>query len=260
MMAETAAVLAMTTAAYLWTGAPNAAERRLTRHLPTPATASQREANSGDTTPATKTKVSDQRETMLRWAAVAGVAVGCMVVLGVLFGGVVAIILGALLHRSFERLERAEQRARRARLIADLPIAVDLLAACLRGGTPWNAAVDAVAEAVGGPLGEELQALGVRIGLGVDPEEAWLDLARDPILAPLARTAARAADSGAAPAAALSRLARDQRRTAHAAATARARATGVRALLPLGLCFLPAFVCIGIVPAVAGLAAPLTFP
>ncbi|MCW2792983.1 MAG: type secretion system protein, partial [Nocardioides sp.] len=33
----------------------------------------------------------------------------------------------------------------------------------------------------------------------------------------------------------------------------RARAVGVKAALPLGLCLLPAFVLIGIVPLVAGL-------
>jgi pilus assembly protein TadC len=35
----------------------------------------------------------------------------------------------------------------------------------------------------------------------------------------------------------------------------RAHRVGAIALLPLGLCYLPAFICLGIVPMVAGLAA-----
>ncbi|WP_235959423.1 type II secretion system F family protein [Actinomadura macrotermitis] len=154
----------------------------------------------------------------------------------------------------------AETRRRRARLVADLPVGVDLLAACLRGGTPWSEAVEAVAEAVGGPLGEDLHGVAVRIRLGVDPAVAWLALADEPMLAPLARTAVRATRSGAALAPTLARLARDQRRTAGAAAAARARAAGIRALVPLGLCFLPAFVLLGVVPAIAGMASTFLTP
>ncbi|WP_083983413.1 type II secretion system F family protein [Actinomadura hibisca] len=180
--------------------------------------------------------------------------------LGGLTGAVAGLGLAAFVHHSFNRLGHADLRRRHARLIADLPVAVDLLAACMRGGTPWSEAVDAVAEAVGGPLGEELRGVAVQIRLGVDPATAWLALADDPPLAPLARTAVRAAQTGAAPAPTLSRLAQDQRRTAGLAATARAHAAGIKAMAPLGLCFLPAFVLIGIVPAIAGFAATITLP
>ncbi|WP_245666250.1 type II secretion system F family protein [Actinomadura latina] len=161
---------------------------------------------------------------------------------------------------SFGRVGSAERRRRRGRLIADLPVAVDLLAACLRGGAPWHDAVAAVAEAVGGPLGDELRAVSVQIRLGADPAEAWLALTSEPMLAPLARTAVRAESTGAALAPSLSRLARDQRRVARTAAAARARAAGIRALAPLGLCFLPAFVLLGVVPAIAGIAATILLP
>jgi pilus assembly protein TadC len=158
------------------------------------------------------------------------------------------------------RLEPRQVRERRARLIADIPIAVDLLAACLRGGTPWGAAVEAVAAALGGPLGEELHGVAAQVRLGADPTAAWLALTREPALSELARTVARAANSGSSLAPALARLAQDQRRSARAAASARARAAGIRAVAPLGLCFLPAFVLLGIVPAVAGIAATVLLP
>ncbi|MFI0449123.1 type II secretion system F family protein [Actinomadura sp. 6N118] len=113
---------------------------------------------------------------------------------------------------------------------------------------------------VGGPLGEELQSVVVQIRLGVDPAVAWLALAKEPALAPLARTAVRAAGSGTALAPSLARLASDQRRVARTAAAARARAAGVRAVAPLGLCFLPAFMLLGVVPAIAGIASTILLP
>jgi pilus assembly protein TadC len=181
-------------------------------------------------------------------------------VIGGMTGAVAGVLVAVAVSRSFHRLGQAERRRRDARRIADLPIAVDLLAACLRGGTPWSQAVEAVAEAVGGPLGEDLHKVAVQIRLGADPSVAWLALAEEPTLAPLARTAVRAVQSGAPPAVPLARLARDQRRTARSAAAARARTAGIKALLPLGACFLPAFVLLGIIPAIAGIASTLLVP
>ncbi|WP_233525806.1 type II secretion system F family protein [Actinomadura spongiicola] len=183
-----------------------------------------------------------------------------MATLGGLLGIATGVLAAVGVWVSFGRLGGAERRRRRARLVADLPVAVDLLAACLRGGAPWNEAVDAVADAVGGPLGDELNAVSVQIRLGADPADAWRALAKEPALAPLARTAGRTASTGASLAPSLSRLARDQRRVARTAAAARARAAGIRALAPLGLCFLPAFVLLGVVPAIAGIASTILLP
>jgi hypothetical protein len=48
------------------------------------------------------------------------------------------------------------------------------------------------------------------------------------------------------------RLAEDLRRRDRADVESRARSVGVKAALPLGLCLLPAFVLVGVVPLVAG--------
>jgi len=221
------------------------ARRRLGRLFPLPAS------------PMTDGRGRDAR---MRWAAAGLAGLAC----ALLVGGPVGWVAGALVvlgcHRILARLEPRAVRLRRARIITDLPMAIDLLAACLRGGGAWHESVEAVADAVGGPLGTELARVAARIRLGADPAEEWLGLAADPVLAPLGRAAARAAIGGAPVAATLSRLARDQRRTARAAASARARTAGVRAVAPLGLCFLPAFVLLGIVPAVAGIAANILLP
>ncbi|TDB84013.1 type II secretion system F family protein [Actinomadura sp. 7K534] len=199
-------------------------------------------------------------DVLLRRVAAGATGVLCLVTLGGLPGALIGLLAAVAVWFSFGRLGNAERKRRRARLVADLPVAVDLLAACLRGGAPWHDAVAAVAEAVGGPLGDELIAVSVQIRLGADPADAWLALAEEPMLAPLARAATRAASTGAALAPSLSRLARDQRRVARSAAAARARAAGVRALAPLGLCFLPAFVLLGVVPAIAGIASTILIP
>jgi len=66
------------------------------------------------------------------------------------------------------------------------------------------------------------------------------------------RAAQRSGHSGAALAGSLTRVADDLRADVVAATEARARTAGVLVVLPLGLCFLPAFVLTGLVPVVVG--------
>ena len=61
---------------------------------------------------------------------------------------------------------------------------------------------------------------------------------------------ARSVDSGAAVARALSRVADDLRSARAATVEATASRVGVLIVLPLGLCFLPAFVFAGIAPVI----------
>jgi pilus assembly protein TadC len=63
----------------------------------------------------------------------------------------------------------------------------------------------------------------------------------------------RAQSTGASVVPAVERLAHDLARRARADVEERARAVGVKAALPLGLCLLPAFLLVGIVPLVAAL-------
>ena len=116
-----------------------------------------------------------------------------------------------------------------------------------------------MADALPGPAAERLAAVSARLRLGGDPSLVWRDLARDPELAALGRTMARAQATGAPVVAAVERLATDLARAARADTEDRARAVGVKAAVPLGLCLLPAFVLIGIVPLVAGLVLSLSW-
>jgi pilus assembly protein TadC len=108
-----------------------------------------------------------------------------------------------------------------------------------------------------GPAADRIAPVAARLRLGADPASTWHRLAEEPALAPLGRTLARAHASGAPVAASVERLADDLARTSRAEVEDRARAVGVKAAVPLGLCLLPAFVLIGIVPVVGGLLAQL---
>jgi Flp pilus assembly protein TadB len=171
-------------------------------------------------------------------------------------GGPVGVLAGALVavavHRRLRRREPARQRRRREQLVRDLPQVVDLLAVALAAGAAPSTALGVVAAAVEGPAADELVAVRRSMFLGRDPVRVWRELAERPGLAALGRTMARATETGASVADALHRLAEDLQGAARTEAESRARTVGVRAAAPLGLCLLPGFVLVGIVPVVAG--------
>ncbi len=133
--------------------------------------------------------------------------------------------------------------------------AFDLLAVCLSSGLSGAASASAVAESSTGGLAASLRRVADLLALGTDAGQAWQREAGDrggfDDLAALVR---RTASSGAAFADGLTELARRRRDDAGDAAVERAERAGVRISGPLGLCFLPAFVCLGIAPVVIGLA------
>lgn len=170
-----------------------------------------------------------------------------------LAGALLVLLLGP---RGLARIDAREDED--AVVAKDLPLALDLLAACLTGGAVALDAVRAVSSAVPGPCGARLAAVAARLAVGSEPSEAWRSLGHDrgPAGA-AARAMSRASVGGAPVAAAVQRVAADARREAAGQATRAARRAGVLAVGPLGLCFLPAFLLLGVVPAVLGLAAPL---
>lgn len=138
----------------------------------------------------------------------------------------------------------------RRRIAADLPYAVDLLASVLRSGAAPDAAPEAVGRAIGGPLGDRLALVARSLRLGAPAAEAWAYLGDSPEAVRLARAATRSEHSGAALSGSLSRLADDLRADRLHAAQAAAQRAGVLIVLPLGCCFLPAFVLAGVVPVI----------
>ncbi|MFL6110368.1 MAG: type II secretion system F family protein, partial [Catenulispora sp.] len=186
--------------------------------------------------------------------AAAGLGLALAFVLGGVVGAAVGVGAAVAADRVVPRLEPASARRHRQDRAAELPLVLDLLSVCLRAGMPLVAAQETVAEALPGPFTEDLRIVAGMQRLGAAPAAAWAELASDPDLAPVVRTVARSAESGSRLAAAFDRLAADRRGALVAAGMSRARTAGVVAMAPLGLCFLPAFVCLGITPIVLSLA------
>lgn len=148
-------------------------------------------------------------------------------------------------------LEPSATRLARRRRIADAPQALDLLAACLAAGLPVRAALRSVVEVVDGPLGDDLGQVLRLTDLGHDDVSAWRSLAGHQELGPAALDLARSVETGALLVESLlvhAEVAREERRGQVESA---ARRVGVRSVLPLMVCFIPAFLLIGIVPTVA---------
>ncbi|MDX8033898.1 type II secretion system F family protein [Lentzea sp. BCCO 10_0856] len=123
----------------------------------------------------------------------------------------------------------------------------DLLAACLEAGLPVPTAIQAVAM-------KELSQVAELLRLGADPVTAWAPALDRPETAALARAARRTARSGAALARQAAELAERTRAEATNEAEAKAQKAAVAVAAPLALCFLPAFLCLGVMPVVLGLA------
>lgn len=188
----------------------------------------------------------------LRPALVALAFVGAWIFVGGVVGAVAGLAGGVIAWRVLGRAESPAARRRREELERDLPTAVHLLGACLTAGAATSGALETVAGALPGAVADELMLVRHRLALGVDPVTVWRELAAHPQLRPLGRAMARAHRSGASVAGAVERLAADLAAQSRARTDALARSVEVRAAAPLGVCFLPAFLLLGVVPMVVG--------
>ncbi|MFJ6798416.1 type II secretion system F family protein [Streptomyces sp. NPDC091268] len=138
-----------------------------------------------------------------------------------------------------------------------LPFAADLLAACMAAGAGPVEAAEVVGESLGGPVGERLAQAGAELRLGGEPGAAWGRLAEIPGARALAECLERSARTGAPAAQPVARLAGALRADRTRRAGARAQRAAVLVTAPVGLCFLPAFLVIGVAPVVIGMASGL---
>lgn len=131
---------------------------------------------------------------------------------------------------------------------ADLPLALDLLAACRRAGLTPPDALLTVATATPGPLGAALRDAAARLTGGSGAGRAYSGWAADADLGQAARTLIRCAQTGAPAAGALARLAARCRARRAAERRMRIHRAALAGLAPLTCCFLPAFLLTGVVP------------
>lgn len=143
-------------------------------------------------------------------------------------------------------------------VVRELPETLDLLAVCLEAGAPMTNAIATVAAVSQPATAAILHGIDAQLQVGRDPQDAWGSLADHPDWGPPARDAARSARSGTSLVECLRVHADEARRRRREQETKRARSVGVKSVQPLALCFLPAFVLIGVVPLVASLLGTFT--
>jgi hypothetical protein len=134
-------------------------------------------------------------------------------------------------------------------------VLLELLAAALRTGAGIPRALHATGSAVGGLEGGALAGVADALRLGADWDTAWHG-APDR-LGPVRRGLRGAWVDGAAPGEALRTTAQELVHERRSAARTAAARLGVQLVLPLGACFLPAFVLIGLVPVLLALGVDL---
>lgn len=182
------------------------------------------------------------------WAVVAAVACGCLLASSPWWGA------------------RAGVRARLADLTrraapsgpatgpagqVEIGVLLELLGAAVRAGASVPRALEAVGRAVGGPDGAALHRAGAAIVLGAGWTEAWAGA--PPRLAVVRSALGLAWEQGAAPGESLRAAGEQLRADQQALARQAAARLAVHLVLPLGVCFLPAFLLIGLLPVLLSL-------
>lgn len=163
-------------------------------------------------------------------------------------GGTWGLIIGAGAGLFVFRLLR--QKPTTSVSLRDQPALVDLLGATLSAGAAPVDALQWVGRSWPGALGEDLVRVSTAIRWGAATEEAWTQV-RHPVVWHSVREAfTRSARTGAPIVDILESSARELRREHRERVEVAAHSAGVRVVLPLALCFLPAYLLWGIVPIV----------
>ena len=185
-------------------------------------------------------------------AVVAGAGLGWAVlggVLGLAGGAVVGVVGGRWILSQADSGEVKQQK----QMVRDFPVVLGLLASIVESGAPVRFAAASVCQVVDGPAAEQLRGVVACCEVGFTDAEAWRTLIPDPVWSEVARDLARCVDTGAATGAVLAAAAEQASKTAAAESLTQARSVGVSSTLPLVVCFLPAFLLLGVVPIVGGL-------
>lgn len=198
-----------------------------------------------------KRPTANHRDALLPVLAGCAVAAACLALFGLPAGLLVAALGGPAAMLAVRWLQR---RPVPVRVDASAALALDLAAAALRSGRPVADALALAGPAAGPSVADALGRVAGLLRLGAEPADAWAGIPPSGPLGPLAAAATRSATSGLRLAVTFERIAAELRAESAAAAAMRAHRAGVFAMAPLGLCFLPSFVCLGVVPVVVGIA------
>jgi pilus assembly protein TadC len=131
---------------------------------------------------------------------------------------------------------------------------LELVAAMLDAGSSIGRSLELVAASASARYGDSLRPVVSALAIGADWDTAWRSSAvRLPEILELRDALGFAALTGAPSSAILYAQAARLRRERFRAAEKRAASLGVKLVVPLGLCSLPAFICLGVVPVLLAL-------
>ncbi|MEW1823159.1 type II secretion system F family protein [Arthrobacter sp. NPDC080031] len=131
----------------------------------------------------------------------------------------------------------------------NVPMILELVAAMLDSGAGLGRSLELIAGCASPQLSRSLRTVVAALGIGMDWETAWRSSGQKCTEARKLKDAlAFAALTGAPSSAILYAQAARMRREQFRMAEKRAAALGVKLVIPLGLCSLPAFICFGVVP------------
>jgi hypothetical protein len=188
-----------------------------------------------------------------RPVAAVGVGAGAWLFVGGPAGPVAGLVAAAAAWWVLARVEAPSRRREREEVQRTLPHLIDLFASTLRAGAEPVAGLAQVCAALPGPAADRLAPVVEQARWGASGIEAWRVVLADDELAPLGRAMVRSLTSGASVVRTVERLADELARESMARAEDAARRVGVAAAVPLGVCLLPAFLLLGVVPTVASL-------
>jgi pilus assembly protein TadC len=131
---------------------------------------------------------------------------------------------------------------------------LELVAAMLDAGAGIGRALELVAASASARYSDALRPVVAALAIGADWDTAWRSSAvRLPEILELRDALGFAALTGAPSSAILYAQAARLRRERFRTAEKRAASLGVKLVVPLGLCSLPAFICLGVVPVLLAL-------
>lgn len=138
--------------------------------------------------------------------------------------------------------------------LRDTAMMLELVAAMLDAGSGIGRSLELVAAAASPEYSRSLRPVVGAMAIGADWETAWRSSeARSPEILALRDALGFAALTGAPSSAILYAQAARMRRERFRSAEKRAASLSVKLVIPLGLCSLPAFICLGVVPVLLAL-------
>lgn len=138
--------------------------------------------------------------------------------------------------------------------LRDTAMMLELTAAMLDAGSGIGRSLELIASAASTDYARALRPVVSALAIGADWETAWRSSeVRVPEILELRDALGFAAVTGAPSSAILYAQAARLRRERFRAAEKRAASLGVKLVIPLGLCSLPAFICLGVVPVLLAL-------